>query len=67
MRVLDLHPAIMSNELYSELSSLEETRCQFNGTRADMKSAEGRIRPYVGLGIDVHRDFYVVVMQEGRK
>src|SRR6266403_2027653 len=55
----------MSNELYSELSSLEETRCQFNGTRADMKSAEGRIRPYVGLGIDVHQDFYVVVMQEG--
>jgi len=54
----------MSNELYSELSSLEETRCQFNGTRADMKSAEGRIRPY---GIDVHQDFYVVVMQEGRK
>ena len=57
----------MSNELYSELSSLEETRCQFNGTRADMKSAEGRIRPYVGLGIDVHQDFYVVVMEEGRK
>ena len=54
MRVLDLHPAIMNIELYSELSSLEETRCQFNGTKADIK-----------LGIDVHQDFYVVVMQEG--
>ena len=38
----------------TELSSLEETRCQFNGGRADIK-----------LGIDVHQDFYVVVMQEG--
>ena len=37
-----------------ELSSLEETRCQFNGGNADIK-----------LGIDVHQDFYVVVMQEG--
>ena len=44
----------MNIELYSELSSLEETRCQFNGTKADIK-----------LGIDVHQDFYVVVMQEG--
>ncbi len=38
----------------TELSSLEETRCQFNGSKADIK-----------LGIDVHQDFYVVVMQEG--
>jgi transposase len=30
-----------------------------------IKSAEGRIRRYVGLGIDVHQDFYVVVTQEG--
>jgi transposase len=44
----------MNIELYSELSSLEETRCQFNGTKADIK-----------LGIDVHQDFYVVVMQHG--
>src|SRR5215470_1277843 len=44
----------MNIELSSELSSLEETRCQFNGTKADIK-----------LGIDVHQDFYVVVMQEG--
>jgi transposase len=51
---LDLHPAIMNIELYSELSSLEETRCQFNGTKADIK-----------LGIDVHQEFYVVVMQQG--
>ena len=36
------------------MSSLEETRCQFNGTKADIK-----------LGIDVHQDFYVLVMQEG--
>jgi len=38
----------------TELSSLEGTRCQFNGSRAIIK-----------LGIDVHQDFYVVVMQEG--
>src|SRR5881394_1422338 len=37
-----------------ELSSLEETRCQFNGSKADIK-----------LGIDVHQDFYVVVEQMG--
>jgi transposase len=35
-----------------ELSSLEETRCQFNGGRCAIK-----------LGIDVHQDFYVVVEQ----
>jgi transposase len=44
----------MNIELYSKLSSLEETRCQFNGTKADIK-----------LGIDVHQEFYVVVMQQG--
>src|SRR6266536_1706236 len=38
----------------TELSSLEGTRCQFNGSKADIK-----------LGIDVHQEFYVVVMQEG--
>ncbi len=38
----------------TELSSHEGTRCQFNGGRADIK-----------LGIDVHQDFYVVVVQEG--
>jgi transposase len=38
----------------TELSSLEETRCQFNGGTGAIK-----------LGIDVHQDFYVVVMQEG--
>ena len=38
----------------TELSSHEGTRCQFNGGTADIK-----------LGIDVHQDFYVVVMQEG--
>jgi transposase len=36
------------------LSSHEGTRCQFNGGRCAIK-----------LGIDVHQDFYVVVMQEG--
>jgi transposase len=40
--------------LNTELSSLEETRWQFNGGRCPIK-----------LGIDVHQDFYVVVMQEG--
>ena len=49
----------------TELSSHEGTRCQFNGGRCAIKSAEGRIRPVYGLGIDVHQDFYVVVMQEG--
>ena len=36
----------------TELSSLEETRGQFNGSKADIE-----------LGIDVHQDFYVVVCQ----
>src|SRR5947208_15904532 len=39
--------------LNTELSSHEGTRCQFNGGRCAIK-----------LGIDVHQDFYVVVMQE---
>src|SRR6266576_27137 len=38
----------------TELSSPEETRCQFNGGTAVIK-----------LGIDVHQDFYVVVKQVG--
>src|SRR6266478_9044859 len=38
----------------TELSSPEETRCQFNGSKADIK-----------LGIDVHQHFYTVVMQMG--
>jgi transposase len=38
----------------TELSSLEGTRCQFNGSKAVIK-----------LGIDVHQEFYVVVMQSG--
>ncbi len=37
----------------TELSSHEGTRCQFNGGRCAIK-----------LGIDVHQDFYVVVMQQ---
>jgi len=49
----------------TELSSHEETRCQFNGGRCAIKSAEGRIRRYVGLGIDVHQDFHVVAEQVG--
>jgi transposase len=38
----------------TELSSPEGTRCQFNGSKAVIK-----------LGIDVHQEFYTVVMQEG--
>ena len=38
----------------TELSSPEETRCQFNGGTGAIK-----------LGIDVHQDFYVVAMQQG--
>jgi transposase len=44
----------MNSVYHTELSSLEGTRCQFNGGTADIK-----------LGIDVHQDFYMVVMQEG--
>src|SRR5205809_4986445 len=44
----------MNSVYHTELSSLEETRCQFNGGRCAIK-----------LGIDVHQDFYVVVVQEG--
>src|SRR2546429_9829017 len=40
--------------LNTELSSHEGTGCQFNGGTGAIK-----------LGIDVHQDFYVVVMQEG--
>src|SRR5881409_820507 len=40
--------------LNTELSSLDGTRCQFNGGRCAIK-----------LGIDVHQDFYVVVEQVG--
>ena len=43
----------------TELSSHEETRRQFNGGPGAIKSAEGRIRPVCGLGIDVHKDFYL--------
>ena len=55
----------MNSVYHTELSSLEGTRSQFNGGRRTIKSAGGRIRRYVGLGVDVHQDFYVVVMQEG--
>jgi len=37
-----------------KLSTHEETRCQFSGSKAGIK-----------LGIDVHQDFYVVMVQEG--
>jgi transposase len=38
----------------TESSSQEETRCEFNRSKAIIK-----------LGIDVHQEFYSVVMQEG--
>ena len=44
----------MNSVYHTELSSHEGTRGQFNGGRCAIK-----------LGIDVHQDFYVVVMQEG--
>ncbi|HEY4272784.1 MAG TPA: IS110 family transposase [Candidatus Udaeobacter sp.] len=43
----------MNSVYHTELSSLEGTRCQFNGGRCTIK-----------LWIDVHQDFYVVVIQE---
>ena len=47
-------PALMQYHNDTELSSLEETRCQFNGGKCVIK-----------LGIDVHQEFYVVVEQRG--
>ena len=47
-------PDNMNNDTKSELSSLEETRPEFNPGKATIK-----------LGIDVHQEFYVVVVQEG--
>jgi hypothetical protein len=47
-------PGNMNSVYHTELSSHEGTRSQFNGSRCVIK-----------LGIDVHQDFYVVVMQEG--
>jgi transposase len=44
----------MNNTNKVELSSHEETRCQFNGSKACIK-----------LGIDAHQDYYVVVEQLG--
>ena len=44
----------MNSVYHTELSSHEGTRCQFNGGRCTIK-----------MGIDVHQDFYVVVVQEG--
>jgi transposase len=44
----------MNSVYHTELSSHEGTRCQFNSSRCAIK-----------LGIDVHQDFYVVVMQRG--
>src|SRR6266567_5306643 len=53
-QVVKLTRTMNKCHLNTELSSLEETRSQFNGGRCAIK-----------LGIDVHQDFYVVVMQEG--
>jgi len=44
----------MNSVYHTELSSHEGTRCQFNGGSGTIK-----------LGIDVHQEFYVVVMQHG--
>ncbi len=54
-------PDNMNKCLHIELSSHEETRCQFNGGTGLIKFAVGRIRLHGGLGIDVHQNFYVVV------
>ena len=51
MRLLDLHPGNMSSVYHTELSSHEGTRCQCNAGRCTIKSAEGWIRPYAGLGL----------------
>ena len=51
---LEPTPGNMNSVYHTELSSLEGTRCQFNGGSYAIK-----------LGIDVHQDFYVVVEQVG--
>src|SRR6266487_31835 len=53
-QVVKLTRTMNKCHLNTELSSLEETRSQFNGGRCAIK-----------LGIDVHQDFYVVVEQVG--
>jgi len=49
---LEPTPANMNKCFHTELCSPEETRRQFNGGPGVIK-----------LGIDVHQDFYTVVMQ----
>src|SRR3954453_19360832 len=49
---LEPTPGNMNSVYHTELSSLEGTRCQFNGGTEPIK-----------IGIDVHQDFYVVVCQ----
>src|SRR5205814_6560547 len=51
---LEPTPGNMNSVYHTELSSLEGTRCQFNGGTEPIK-----------IGIDVHQDFYVVVCQVG--
>ena len=53
-QVIKLSRNPMNSIINTELSSLEGTRCDFNGSRGAIK-----------LGIDVHQDFYVVVEQVG--
>jgi transposase len=54
VRVWDLHPTSMTCYNKTELSSPEGTRSEFNPGKTVIK-----------LGIDVHQEFYVVVVQEG--
>ena len=65
MRVWGPTPGNMNNDTKSELSSLEGTRGQFNGRSLAIKSAEGRIRPVCGLGIDVHQRMVRRVRSDG--
>jgi len=51
---LEPTPDNMNKCLHTELSSHEGTRSEFNLSKEVIK-----------LGIDVHQDFYVVVVQEG--
>src|SRR6266480_6382717 len=51
---LEPTPGNMNSFYHTELSSLEGTRCEFNGGTDPSK-----------IGIDVHQDFYVVVCQVG--
>jgi hypothetical protein len=43
-----------------ELSSTEETRCQLNRSKADIKLATGRVHPLADLGLACTRSHLII-------